>query len=129
MPVLSADFEGRRLRKRFTRWVIASGFVLIFFWLLPRLLHFYTDWLWFYFDVKYPGVFWTIFSTRVWLGVIFGLSFMALLLFNVWIARRFARQADWDVEGCGGEGYVSGFYHKPKWLAVSLDIFGFPYLP
>ena len=38
-------------------------------------------------------------------------------------------EADWDVEGSKGEGYISGFYHKPKWLAVSLDVFGFPYAP
>jgi len=38
-------------------------------------------------------------------------------------------EADWDVEGSKGEGYISGFYHEPKWLAVSLDIFGFPHTP
>jgi len=34
-------------------------------------------------------------------------------------------KADWDVEGSSGEGYISGFVHAPRWLAVSLDIFGF----
>ena len=42
----------------------------------------------------------------------------------------FARiEADWDVEGGTGEGHISGFYHVPRWLAVSLDIFGFSYSP
>jgi hypothetical protein len=41
-------------------------------------------------------------------------------------AYEFAEmQADWDVEGSGGEAYISGFYHEARWLAVSLDLFGF----
>jgi len=38
-------------------------------------------------------------------------------------------KADWDVEGSHGEPYISGAYHDPRWLAVSLDIFGFSYSP
>jgi hypothetical protein len=34
-------------------------------------------------------------------------------------------EADWDVEGSSGEGFITGVYHAPKWLAVSLDLFGF----
>lgn len=34
-------------------------------------------------------------------------------------------EADWDVEGSGGEGYISGVYHVARWLTVSLDLFGF----
>lgn len=34
-------------------------------------------------------------------------------------------EQEWDVEGSSGEGTVVGVYHKPKWLAVSLDLFGF----
>lgn len=34
-------------------------------------------------------------------------------------------EADWDVEGSSGEAYITGTYHAPKWLAVSLDMFGF----
>jgi hypothetical protein len=33
-------------------------------------------------------------------------------------------EADWDVEGSQGEAYITGTYHSPKWLAVSLDLFG-----
>lgn len=44
------------------------------------------------------------------------------------IVYEFAKlEADWDVEGGSGEGYIAGAYHKPKWLAVSLDLFGFNY--
>jgi hypothetical protein len=33
-------------------------------------------------------------------------------------------EIEWDVEGSSGRGIESGSYHSPKWLAVSLDIFG-----
>lgn len=36
-----------------------------------------------------------------------------------------SEEAEWDVEGTSGDGWVSGTYHEPRWLAVSLDIFGF----
>jgi hypothetical protein len=32
-------------------------------------------------------------------------------------------EPEWDVEGGSGEGHISGAYHEPKWLAVSLDLF------
>lgn len=32
---------------------------------------------------------------------------------------------DWDVEGSTGPAYIVGSYHEPKWLAVSLELFGF----
>jgi len=38
-----------------------------------------------------------------------------------------SEEADWDVEGSSGLAYIVGSYHKPKWLAVSLDLFGFEY--
>ena len=34
-------------------------------------------------------------------------------------------EADYDVEGSHGDGYITGTYHTPKWLTVSLEIFGF----
>jgi hypothetical protein len=34
-------------------------------------------------------------------------------------------EADWDVEGSHGVPYPIGTYHVPKWLAVSLDLFGY----
>jgi hypothetical protein len=34
-----------------------------------------------------------------------------------------------DVDVGDGEAYVSGVFHSPRWLAVSLDIFGFDYSP
>ena len=41
------------------------------------------------------------------------------------IVYDFAKiEADWDVEGSRGEPFIVGTYHTPRWLAVSLDIFG-----
>ena len=34
---------------------------------------------------------------------------------------------DWDVEGSRGPAYIAGSYKEPKWLAVSLELFGFKY--
>jgi uncharacterized membrane protein (UPF0182 family) len=96
--IVNADFGGRRVRRRALRWAILVAFVLILFWILPGLLRFYTDWLWFRFDVRYPQVFWTIFTTKVWLGLVFGAAFLGLFMANVWIARRKARHTGWYAE-------------------------------
>lgn len=41
------------------------------------------------------------------------------------IVYEFAKiEAEWDTEGSHGDPYISGSYHAPKWLAVSLDMFG-----
>jgi len=34
-------------------------------------------------------------------------------------------RAEYDVEGTSGESSISGFFHRARWLAVSLDLFGF----
>lgn len=38
-----------------------------------------------------------------------------------------SEEPDCDVEGSKGPAYIVGSYHEPKWLAVSLDLFGFKY--
>jgi uncharacterized membrane protein (UPF0182 family) len=98
MGIVNADFGRRRTRRRAIRWAVLVALVLIFFWILPGLLRFYTDWLWFRFDVRYPQVFWTIFTTKVGLGLVFGAAFLALFMANVWIARRKARHTGWYAE-------------------------------
>lgn len=98
MGIVSADFGGRRTRRRVLRWtIVALGLVLVF-WLLPLLIQLYTDWLWFRFDVRLPRVFWTVLSTRVGLGAAFGLAFFVLLIGNVEVARRFAPRTTWYEE-------------------------------
>src|SRR3954471_681944 len=48
---------------------------------------FYIDLLWFK-EVGFQSVFWTVFSTKVVLGLLFGLVFFAILYANLLIVRR-----------------------------------------
>jgi hypothetical protein len=95
MEIVSADFGGRRLRRRVVRWLIAVVALVVFLGVLPQLLRLYSEWLWFRFDVRYPGVFWTILKTKLGLGLVFALAFLVLLLGNVELARRLARRTLW----------------------------------
>ena len=98
MAILSADFGGRRTRRRVVRWMVVVALALVFLVFLPQLLVLYTEWLWFKYDVRFPQVFWTILSTKVGLGVVFGAAFLALVLGNVELARRLARRTLWYEE-------------------------------
>lgn len=95
MGIMSADFGGRRLRRRVVRWILLVAAILVFFWLLPGILNLYTEWLWFKHDVRYPSVFITILGTQIGLGIVAGVIFLVLLLGNVELARRLARRALW----------------------------------
>jgi uncharacterized membrane protein (UPF0182 family) len=77
------------------RWMLAILVALAVLWWLPGLLHLYTEWLWFKFDVSFPGVFWTLLGTRLGLGLVFGAVFLVFLLANVELARRLARRTVW----------------------------------
>lgn len=54
MGVMSADFGGRRLRRRVVRWIVLIAAALLILWLLPSLLILYTDWLWFAHNMHCP---------------------------------------------------------------------------
>ncbi len=95
MGIVSADFGGRRLRRRLVRWVVAAVLIAAIFWWLPRFLYLYTEWLWFRFDVRFPQVFWTILGTQVGLGAVLGFFFLIFVLGNVELARRLARRTVW----------------------------------
>ncbi len=98
MSIVTADFGGRRFRRRIIGWSMLAALVIGITYVLPRLAHIYTEWLWFDQDVRYPQVFWTILRTRIGLGLAFGLGFLALTLGNVWIARRLAPRTAWYEE-------------------------------
>ena len=95
MEIVSANFGGRRLRRRLLRWVILLVLVAAIFWWLPAFLRLYSHWLWFRFDVRLPAVFWTVIKTKVALGLIFGLVFFVLVIGNVELARRLAHRTLW----------------------------------
>jgi len=95
MGIMSADFGGKRLRRRVIRWILAIAAVLVIFKMLPGMLQLYTEWLWFKYDVRYPDVFSTILLTKIGVGVVSGFLFLVLVLGNVELARRLARRALW----------------------------------
>jgi hypothetical protein len=82
------------VRRRVITWVIIAAAAWVLFWVIPGLLVFYTDWLWFG-EVGYRLIFWKILLTKVFLGLIFGLAFFLLLFGNVALARRLAPRATW----------------------------------
>jgi uncharacterized membrane protein (UPF0182 family) len=95
MGIVNADFGGRRLRRRIVRWSILALFAMTIVWWLPAFLRVYMDWLWFKFDVRYADVFWTILSTKIGLGLVFGFVFFLVVIGNVELARRWAHRALW----------------------------------
>src|SRR5262252_5943837 len=78
-----------RLRRRWLLvLVLAVLAVLVAFGIFSG---FYINVLWFR-EVHQSGVFWTIFWTKLKLGVVFGLLFFLLLLANLIVVRRLRPQ-------------------------------------
>jgi uncharacterized membrane protein (UPF0182 family) len=125
MSILDADFGGRRARRKFVRWLIFIAVVLACFWLLPGLLYLYTEWLWFKHDVRYPAVFLTILQTKIGLGAVFGLAFVALVLLNASIARRLARRSGWYQEETALRQQIAEVmeYFSSRYLYLALLLF------
>src|SRR4029079_17111994 len=74
----------RRRRRRLCAAVVG---VLVAIFLFTILAGFIVEVLW-YDEIGQSPVFWHTLSTKIWLGVIFGLLFFALLYVNLVIARR-----------------------------------------
>lgn len=70
------------------RWVLlAIGVIVLVAILLSAVSGFYVDLLWFR-EVRFGGVFWTVYWSKVLLGSMTGLLFFVLLVANLLIARR-----------------------------------------
>ncbi len=125
MEIVSADFGGRRLRRRALRWAVVALLVVAVFWWLPRLVFLYTQWLWFRFDVGFPGVFWTVLRTKIGLGLLSGAFFCVLVLGNVELARRLARRAAWYEEERALRQRIAEVmeYFASRYLYVALAVF------
>jgi uncharacterized membrane protein (UPF0182 family) len=63
--------------------VVLAALLLAF----TALSGFFVDILWFR-EVRLSDVFWTVFRTKVLLGLALGLTFFVLLFSNLWIVRR-----------------------------------------
>ena len=82
------------MKLRYTAWLIIGGALIalwIFFSLLPSL---YLNWLWFG-EVRYRQIFWGVLLTKLNLGLVFGVGFFVLVMFNAWLARRLAPATTW----------------------------------
>ena len=83
------------------RWVfLVIGGIVVLLIILSALSGFFVDILWFR-EVHFSGVFWSVFWSKLVLGVIFGLLFFGLLLANLLVARRltpkFRLPASWKI--------------------------------
>lgn len=79
---------GSRMRPHHTvRWLIAIGVLIALFILAAIGKGIYTDWLWFS-SLGYSSVYTTILGTRIWLFFVGAFLFLALLLANLFLARR-----------------------------------------
>jgi len=81
-------------RKRTSKWVIIAVLIIVALWAGPRLVRFYTDWLWFG-EVGYLGVFWRGFWAKIIMSLIVGMVFFGILAVNCLLAVRMATRAVW----------------------------------
>src|SRR5919201_2582964 len=76
--------------RRRRRWLLFVGAALVLLaTLIGGVSGFYIDLLWFH-EVGFSSVFWTVWWSKVILGLIFGAVFFVLLLANLLIAQRLA---------------------------------------
>jgi len=125
MGIVSADFGQRRLRRRVMRWSFLALLFLAVVWWLPGLLHIYTQWLWFKFDVRFPVVFWKILSTKLGLGLAFGAVFFVVVVGNIELARRFAQRTAWYDEERALRQRIAEVmeYFAARYLYLALALF------
>ena len=82
-----------RIRPRHTRnWLIAIGVLIALFILATISKGIFTEWLWFD-SLGYSSVYTTILTTRIWLFFVGAFVFVALLLANLFVARRLSPPA------------------------------------
>jgi len=82
------------LRRQTIRWLILIAAIWLVLWGLPRLAHFYVDWLWFG-EVGYRNIFWRTLWAKILTGLIFGGGFFAIVYGNCHLALRLAHRAEW----------------------------------
>lgn len=89
------------MRRRISGGLVLAVVIGAIVLLGPGLMGLYVDWLWFG-EVAQRPVFWKLWSSRIGLGLAFGLALTGLTYLNLWIARRSAplvlpgRQSDWQ---------------------------------
>jgi len=75
-------------KQRPTRWWLIVIGALVFFFIIAAIgKGIYTEWLWFN-SLGFSGIYTTILTTRLWLFAVGALAFFALLVSNLFLARR-----------------------------------------
>jgi hypothetical protein len=82
------------MTRRMWRRIIVIAAALVVLWVAPRLIWYYTEWLWFG-EVGYRTVFWTRLWTSWALGLAAGALFFLLVMGNALLARRLASRTSW----------------------------------
>jgi len=78
------------------RWLIATGLAIFIFILAAIGKGVYTEWLWFD-SLGFSSIYTTIVTTRLWLFAAGAFAFLALLLANLFLARRLSPPTDSDI--------------------------------
>ena len=79
--------ENKKRPPSMRRWVIIIG-ILVFLFILASIgKGIYTEWLWFG-SLGFSNIYTTILSTKLWLFFAGALAFLALLVANLFLARR-----------------------------------------
>lgn len=68
-------------------WLIAFGIIILLFIIIATGKGIYTEWLWFG-SLGFSSVYTTILTTKLWLFFAGAAVFLALLLINLFLARR-----------------------------------------
>lgn len=107
-----AQQQRPRIRRR---WIVIGAIVFLLFISVSSIVRFYTDLLWFD-EVDLASVFWTIFYTRIGVGVVAGLFAGLIVLVNLEVARRVAPQYRFVSGGSDlAEQYRSVFRPYARW--------------
>ena len=112
------------VRRRVIRWIIVLAAAWVLFWAVPKLLVFYTEWLWFG-EVGYRQIFWKTLLTKLLVGSVLGLAFFLLVFGNVVLARRLAPRATWYEQERRLRQEVAEFmeYYVGRYLYLTAIIF------
>jgi uncharacterized membrane protein (UPF0182 family) len=86
-PPASKPSKRERKHSPARRWLIIIGALVSLFIIATISKGIYTEWLWFD-SLAFSSIYTTILTTRVWLFFVGALVFLALLLSNLFLARR-----------------------------------------
>ena len=88
----SQSLRNRIRPRQPVRWMIAIGAIIALFIIAAIGRGIYTEWLWFD-SLGFGSVYTTILTTRIWLFFVGAFIFLALLLGNLFLARRLSPPA------------------------------------